>query len=239
MNNIITAAGLILLHENTQEDHFRVLLLKRNPKLKVHGGNWVFPGGKVDAVDYLAINRAPADIDIKNPPTLIQSDYLKLVKRTALRETLEEAGITQKENSLHYFSRWLTPKAINRRFDTSFFMAEASDINVTVDGSEIIDYQWITPAESLISLKNGEISMPPATFVTLTYLCPFMQIQNAIKTLCKTPIYYRPKLISTDKGLCSLYEDDAGYLNEDYQAKGNLHRLEIINGKFEYIRPHI
>jgi len=28
MNNIITAAGLILLQENTQENHFKVLLAK-------------------------------------------------------------------------------------------------------------------------------------------------------------------------------------------------------------------
>jgi len=239
MDNVITAAGLILLQQNTHAKHFEVLLLKRNPRLKVHGGNWVFPGGKVDAEDYLAINRTPSDIDIKNPPTLSQNDYLKLVRQTALRETLEEAGITLKENSLQYFSRWLTPKAISRRFDTSFFMAETPDISVTVDGSEIIDYQWISPAESLALHKNGEISIPPATFVTLTYLSQFTQAQSAIKTLCKNPLYYRPKLISTDKGLCSLYEDDAGYPNEDYQAAGKHHRLEIINGDFEYIRTHV
>ena len=235
MSNEITAAGIILLKQTSSEHPLEVLLLKRNSKLKVHGGNWVFPGGKVDAEDYHAINQAFSNIDLRNPPTLSSEDYLKLVTQTALRETHEEAGISLPAKVLHYYSRWLTPKVINKRFNTCFFMAQAPDSNVRVDGSEIIDYQWVSPSESLALHKRGDIKVPPATYVSLLQLSQFEQAQTAIDALCKKPIYYRPKLIAIEGGMCSLYEDDAGYHNENYFAEGLHHRLEIKPDSYHYI----
>jgi len=235
MSNEIAAAGIILLKQTSSEQPLEVLLLKRNSTLKVHGGNWVFPGGKVDVEDYLAINHTPLEIDLRKPPTLSAKDYLTLVTKTALRETYEEAGLSLPANALRYYSRWLTPKAIDKRFNTCFFMAKAPDSIVTVDGSEIIDHQWISPSESLALHKRGDIKVPPATYVSLIQLSHFEQTQTAINVLCQKPIYYRPKLIAIEGGMCSLYEDDAGYHNENYFAEGKHHRLEIKLGFYNYI----
>jgi len=235
MSNEIASAGIILLKQTSSEQPLEVLLLKRNSTLNVHGGNWVFPGGKVDTEDYQAINHAPSDIDLRNPPALSSKDYLSLVTQTALRETQEEAGLSLPADALHYYSRWLTPKAIDKRFNTCFFMAKAPSNVVTVDGSEIIDHQWISPSESLASYKRGDIKVPPATYVSLIQLSRFEQLQTAVDTLCQKPIYYRPKLIAIEGGMCSLYEDDAGYHDENYFAVGKHHRLEIKPGNFNYI----
>jgi len=235
MSNEIAAAGIILLKQASSEHPLEVLLLKRNSTLKVHGGNWVFPGGKVDAEDYSVINHAPSGIDLRNPPALSTKDYLALVTQTALRETQEEAGLFLSEKALHFYSRWLTPKSIDKRFNTCFFMAKADSSTVTVDGSEIIDHQWISPSESLALHQKGDIKVPPATYVSLIQLSHFEQAQIAIDTLCQKPIYYRPKLIPMDDGMCSLYEDDAGYQDENYFAEGKHHRLEIKPGNFNYI----
>ena len=236
MSNIIAAAGLILLRQNDSTKQFEVLLLKRNTKLRVHGGNWVFPGGKVDVQDYQVLNHRPSEIDIKNPPPLSPSDYLKLMTQTALRETLEEADITMEGAQLQYFSRWLTPKALVKRFDTCFFIAQLnSHKDVKVDGSEIIDYQWISPEKSLALHEKGEIAVPPATFVSLSSLSQFTKAEGAISALCETPIHYRPKLITSNKGLCSLYEEDAAYQNEDLLIAGKRHRLEMNADHFNYI----
>mgnify|MGYP007022674325 CR=1 FL=1 len=83
--------------------------------------------------------------------------------------------------------------------------------------------------------QKSEIALPPATYVSIIYLNQFNHAKKAIDSLCRNPVYYQPKLISTDKGLCSLYEEDAGYQNEDYDAKGKHHRLEIRSGSYEYI----
>lgn len=235
MSNEIAAAGIILLKQTTIESPLEVLLLKRNSSLKVHGGNWVFPGGKVDADDYSAINHMPSNIDLRNPPALSSSDFLTLVSQTALRETNEEAGILLTPNDLHFYSRWLTPKVIAKRFNTCFFIAQSPCSDVKVDGSEIVDHQWLTPDESLALHKSGDIQVPPATYVSLLELSRFKQAQTAIDSLCRNPVYYRPKLIAIDGGVCSLYEDDAGYQHEDYYAEGKHHRLEMTSGNFNYI----
>jgi 8-oxo-dGTP pyrophosphatase MutT (NUDIX family) len=235
MSNEIAAAGIILLKQISDEHPLEVLLLKRNSTLKVHGGNWVFPGGKVDAEDYRAINHTPSDIDLRNPPALSSEDYLSLVTQTALRETQEEAGLSLPTDSLQFYSRWLTPKAIKKRFNTCFFIAKAASSKVTVDGSEIVDHQWISPSKGLALHHKGEIKVPPATYVSLLQLSHFEHAQTAIDLLCQKPIYYRPKLISIDGGMCSLYEDDAGYQDEDYFAEGKHHRLEMKPGEFNYI----
>lgn len=235
MSNPIAAAGIILLKQTSSKHPLEVLLLKRNTSLKVHAGNWVFPGGKVDAEDYRVINHNPADIDLHNPPALSAKDHLTLVTQTALRETDEEAGLSLPADALQFYSRWLTPKAIPKRFNTCFFMAKVASSEVTVDGSEIVDHQWISPSESLALHKSGKIKVPPATYVSLLQLSHFEQAQAAIDTLCQTPIYYRPKLISIDGGVCSLYEDDAGFQDDNYFAEGKHHRLEMTPGKFNYI----
>jgi len=235
MSNEIAAAGIILLKQTSSERPLEVLLLKRNSSLKVHGGDWVFPGGKVDIEDYSAINHTPSNIDLHNPPALSPNDYLTLVTQTALRETHEEAGLFLPASALHFYSRWLTPKAIDKRFNTCFFMAKTSNSIVTVDGSEIIDHQWISPSESLALHKKGDIKVPPATYVSLVQLSHFEQAQTAIDALCQKPIYYRPKLIAIDGGMCSLYEDDSGYKDENYFAEGKHHRLEMKRGHFNYI----
>jgi 8-oxo-dGTP pyrophosphatase MutT (NUDIX family) len=235
MSHVIPAAGVILLHKNQYQAAFQVLLLKRNPELKVHGGHWVFPGGKFDAEDYRTLDLCPSEIDIRTPPVLTQNDYLQVAQQAAIRETHEEAGIILEKQSLVYHSRWLTPKALSKRFDTFFFIAETNRQHVMVDGSEIVEYQWITPTESLALHKAGKIAMPPATFVTLSRLSEFTQTATAIEVLGKNVRHYRPKLITIDTGLCSLYEEDTGYEHEDYLAEGKRHRLNMIAGGFDYI----
>lgn len=104
-----------------------------------------------------------------------------------------------------------------------------------VDGSEIIDHQWITPSESLALHYEGKIAMPPATFVTLSRLSKFTDSTASIAALTQQVSHYRPKLITIHNGLCSLYEEDAGYEREDPLAEGKRHRLNMLFGGFEYI----
>ena len=48
----VPAATVVLVRESKQDPGLQVLLLQRNSRLVFHGGHWVFPGGRIDEVDY-------------------------------------------------------------------------------------------------------------------------------------------------------------------------------------------
>jgi 8-oxo-dGTP pyrophosphatase MutT (NUDIX family) len=118
------AATVILLREP-----YAVLMARRNPRLPFMGGFWVFPGGKVDPQD--------------GSP-----------EQAARREAREEVGIAlAPATELIAFARWITPEALPKRYDTWFFLAldpgAAAVEHPTVDGSEIIEAEWVAPQTAL------------------------------------------------------------------------------------------
>ena len=99
-----------------------VLLLRRNDNSSFVPGAWVFPGGAIDGGE--------------------------TAEEAAVREAFEEAGL--RLTSLVATSRWITPKGIPRRFDTWFFLARVDrDVQVTIDGREIVESMWIAPKDAL------------------------------------------------------------------------------------------
>ena len=230
---LIPSATAIILHTVSKQEQFKVLLLKRNNKLKTHGGSWVFPGGKFDHKDY-----EQQDLSNTNRTyhLLSESECTLTAKVAAIRETYEEANIQLNPDSLKLCSRWLTPETMTRRFDAFFFIAESRDDTVAIDGSEIHDYQWISPQDALAQQRRGEIILPPPTFVSLNYLSGFEHAVSAITEMTQKPIHFRPKLVNTDNGFCSLYEEDAGYLKADPNIEGSQHRLLLENGQYRYTK---
>lgn len=91
----VPAATVVLLRDSPQG--MQVLLLKRHSKSKVLGGAFVFPGGKLDALD---VQVDPADLD-QSPSALQQAlaeDGLDEATAcglhvAALRETFEECDL--------------------------------------------------------------------------------------------------------------------------------------------------
>jgi len=140
------AATVIVLRGGT--DALEVLLVKRNPAQKFMGGAWVFPGGAVDAGEG-------------------EGDAAHRV--AAVRELQEEAGIVVADpGALVKFSRWITPSEVVVRFDTHFFLAALPDgQEATIDGDEIVDEGWFTPAGALAAHERGEIAL---VFPTIKHL---------------------------------------------------------------------
>ena len=72
----------------------------------------------------------------------------------------EEAGITLESRALTFFSHWITPIGISRRFDTYFFVAAAPPGAVGVaDSVETHDARWLTPKQALEAHRRGEMHM--------------------------------------------------------------------------------
>jgi 8-oxo-dGTP pyrophosphatase MutT (NUDIX family) len=225
---LIPSATTVLLSPG--EDSFEVLLLQRNNKIKTHGGSWVFPGGKCDVED------CDAPDELERFSRLSMERQLEIAKISARREATEEASVTPDLDSLKLCSNWITPSNLAKRFNTFFFIGEHHSKDVRVDQGEICDYCWLTPQEALIKQTNGEMVLPPPTFVLLTQLAEYCDASSAIRSLSENPITYRPKLTMTQTGFHSIYEDDFGYETGSLELAPPIHRLIVDNGRFEYLR---
>lgn len=146
------AATVILLRGGP--DRLQVLLVKRNPAARFMAGAWVFPGGAVGPEDG------------GGDPGL---------RAAAVRELREEAGITVDDPvGLVAFSRWITPAVVRIRYDTWFFLAPAPPgAEPQVDGAEIVDARWLSPADALEASRAGEILLVFPTIKHLEQLSGF------------------------------------------------------------------
>ncbi|MGB9183075.1 MAG: NUDIX hydrolase, partial [Solirubrobacteraceae bacterium] len=112
------------------------------------GGAWVFPGG--------AVSREDGEGDAA-------------LAAAAIRELREEAGIELADaGELVTFSRWITPEEVKIRYDTWFFLARLPEgAEPEVDGEEIVDARWFTPAAALAAGESEEILL---VFPTIKHL---------------------------------------------------------------------
>src|SRR5437868_6984643 len=87
------AATVVLLRDGAATG-CEVLLVRRNAQLSFHGGAWVFPGGRIDPMDY-------GDVP---------HDAVRAARRAACREAWEEAAVRLHPDSLITMARWVTPE---------------------------------------------------------------------------------------------------------------------------------
>jgi len=212
------SATVIVLRD--ADSGIEALLLRRNSKTAFHGGAWVFPGGHIDPED-----QSPDASD----------DMLATARQAAVREAYEEASLTLSKEKLLYFSHWTTPLSRPKRFSTWFFIAQAGDEAVQVDGGEIHDHEWMRPDDALAARQAGKIELPPPTFVSLTKLAPFANVSSALDHMrtCEPEMFF-PKLEKIDGGYCSIYQGDAGYETANVNEPGPRHRLWMLKNGWRY-----
>lgn len=74
-------------------------------------------------------------------------------------------------DALHYFSYWITPEALPRRFATRFFLAAMPDgQEATHCGGELTDSRWMTAQDALAACRDGAIRLHFPTITTLEAL---------------------------------------------------------------------
>ena len=153
-----------------------VLLVRRNPVARFMGGAWVFPGGAVDIRDV-----AEGERDEGASRLAGETDFSHRI--AAVREVDEEAGLRLPDPSaLVKFSRWITPPQVTIRFDTHFFLAPAPpDQEPRVDGEEMVDLGWHTPAGALAAHRDGELDLVFPTIKQLEQLVPFRSADELLE----------------------------------------------------------
>jgi 8-oxo-dGTP pyrophosphatase MutT (NUDIX family) len=143
-----------------------VLLGQRSTAARFMGGFWVFPGGQVD----------PDDGEGEDG-----------FRRAAARELAEEVSVTIPASALVPFDRWITPRALPRRFDTCFFAAAIGPTaQVRVDGHEIVASRWETPHQLLADAHGGTAMLAYPTLRQLERLRTWTSVAEALESCAAT-----------------------------------------------------
>ena len=213
----ILAATVLLLREH--EGKTQVLMLHKTSKISF-GGMWVFPGGKIDADDY----QDGDDVNVA-------------ARHAAARETVEEAGITIPQDQFIWFAHWTPPASTAKRFSTWFYITRAlEDHDITIDGGEIQNHQWVTPEDALSQHAKGEIDLAPPTWVSLYHINRYDTVDEALNHFSNIePRYYQTRVVhDKDDVRIALWVGDAGYEDWDPNAEGEKHRLTMHPDGFQF-----
>ena len=209
MTPIKPAAAVVCIRE-TPQNELEVLLLRRNRKVKFASGFWVFPGGKIEEVDFEGKTDKEA------------------AKSAAIREAKEEANLELTDNEMNYFCHWTTPAPSIRRFSTWFFLThiEYSKSDVIIDDSEIKEYSWLSPKEALEGMKTKKVILMPPTFLVIQRIRHCQKFLDTKKELMRgAPQVVKPRTAMLNGVFQSLYPGDAGYDSHNPSAAGSRHRL--------------
>lgn len=215
----IPAATVVVLRDGQQG--LEVLLLRRDRDLSFAGGNWVFPGGRIDPGDH--------------PDT--GADLELAARAAAVREAAEEAGIALDPSSLARWSHWTPPPESPRRFSTAFFVAALSDAatEIVIDDGEIREYCWQRPLDMLDRRDAGEVNLTPPTVITLHQLLPHSDVDAALSAE-RTIEHFATRVAVQGDTIVAMYHGDAGYESGDAGAAGARHRLIMGSGPWHYER---
>ena len=209
------AATIIVVKEGA--DGLKVLLMQRNLNASFLAGFWVFPGGVVE----------PEDEGVDHNDTVINA---------AVRETVEEAGLQIDKSQLLPVSRWITPETIPKRFDTYFFLAPVVSSDIQIDGEEIIDAVWVSPAEAIKRHQSGGMDMMPPTLVSCMALNRFTTERELVEyyQTKNEQTVFTPKPLKMDGKTVILYPGDSEYEEGEGDSRRLKHRCIFSNGHWHY-----
>ena len=237
-DKLLPAATVVLVRQGNSG--MQSLLLKRNSALRFAGGNWVFPGGRIDAADYPDIT-VTSDFEISSQRP---EGEFAAAKVAAVRETYEETGLTIDADQLVYLAHWVAPPLMKKRFSTWFFIVKVSEAvadQVEIDGGEIHESQWLSPTEALASVEDKSMALLPPTIVTVTELVRFDDVDSVIRYYHdRPPVVFYPRVHVAEADSPSagqftfLYQGDAGYQDTNPEVQGPRHRLNSKEGLWRY-----
>ena len=95
----------------------------------------------------------------------------------SLAELLIRRDLVLRGDLLRPWSRWITPEAEERRYDTRFFVAVMPAGQQAAGGTGESDRAaWLRPAAALAAAESGELTMLPPTRITLGELAAYPDV---------------------------------------------------------------
>jgi 8-oxo-dGTP pyrophosphatase MutT (NUDIX family) len=205
-------------------------MLRRNSRLAFAGGMWVFPGGRIDADDF------DPDVEDRTDPDAL----LRAARRAAVREAAEEAGLVLAEDQLVRFSHWIPPEQGAKRFETWFFVTAvppADQGDIVVDGGEITDHAWMSPAEALRRRDELDIELSPPTWISLWTLLTAPDAAAAVeRARVQGHEHFATRILVEGDDLLAVYDGDVAYESGPADQPGPRHRLRMSAAGWTYER---
>ncbi len=207
---------MVVVRDGASE--LEVLMLKRS-SAGAFSRHWVFPGGKVDAADH-------------DP---VSTDPLASFRRAAVREAAEEANLHLSDHELVTFAYWEPPASQPRRFATWFFLAAVQQAEIIVDGIEIDEHAWLSPA-SVMALRDADrAELAPPTWMSLYTLSHYSTTEELLRAEQQRETPRFSTHTGTHDGMrLTMWAGDAGYETGDASLAGQRHRLVMDPAGWRY-----
>jgi 8-oxo-dGTP pyrophosphatase MutT (NUDIX family) len=228
----IPAATLVLMRERAGAPP-ELLVTERPGHMAFAAGALVFPGGRIDADDHRTAEQlgldaakvaairetieetglAPALAPAPDPAT---AEALRrgIVEEEPFASLLTAHGLAIDGDALTPFARWCPNFRETRRFDTLFFLAEASQDawEATVNEHEAVRAFWASATDILADIDAGRAKAIFPTRRNLERLARFDSIAEAIEDAARHPVRKITPWVEERSGrphVC--IPEDAGY----------------------------
>lgn len=134
-----------------------------------------------------------------------EADRLALAAGSiSLAGLLLRRNLVLRGDLLKPWSRWITPEAEERRYDTRFFVATMPADQRAAGGTGESDRAaWLSPAAAVAASEAGELTLLPPTAITLGELAAFPDVAAVLAA--DPPITPRRPIVVLD--------DDGAWLN--------------------------
>src|SRR5579864_5125180 len=132
-------------------------------------------------------------------------------RQGSLVEMAHAEHLTLATDLLDYFSHWITPEGMPKRFDTHFFLATApSEQQAAHDRLETSEGIWISPAEALARFERSEFPLVFATIYQLRQLAVFGSVKEALETTAVQHVPARMPVLIQENGKTRVFlQEDA------------------------------
>ncbi len=165
--------------------------------------------------------------------------------RAGAAELAQVAGLTFDISGLVYFSHWLTPPGVPKRFDTRFFAALApAGQEAQADMGEALELMWLTPQQAMAPERG--LKLLPVTRRTLLELGQHASADralNAARAKTHVPLIMPRRASSTGSapGTRILLPHDLPYAEVallDPDGRGDAH-ADMLPGRAVRLLPNL
>jgi 8-oxo-dGTP pyrophosphatase MutT (NUDIX family) len=85
-------------------------------------------------------------------------------------------------DKLHYFSHWVTPQTLSKRYSTRFFLSEMpADQSAMHCGGELTDCRWVGAHDMLEAERAGEVELHFPTIKTLELIARYETLEELVE----------------------------------------------------------
>jgi 8-oxo-dGTP pyrophosphatase MutT (NUDIX family) len=133
-----------------------------------------------------------------------------VARRRTLPEVLTSAGLALRADLLAPWTRWVTPEAEPRRYDTAFFVARLPDgQEADARTTEAVEATWWSPAEALAGAERGLLRLMPPTRHTLAEMAAYPDVAAVADAARSRPVRTHRPVLSRDGGRVVVTEPDS------------------------------